>query len=175
MVDKVLLCSIFVLVIDQDMKDMSIIIQLPAAGRRRLCDPPPISENVARFTSSQRRSVAVSAPLDCLAGGALASRFHAWRGGSGRRYICSVFPVHSHAWLGGLPEFDAAVALAVTVDSAGQRSRVAVFEPCWRNGRFEEAAEWVTEALAAGVCEWHIHLLAETKPARQAMIDDLKA
>lgn len=148
---------------------MSIVVQLPAAGHRRLCNPWPT------FTGSRRHSRAANGPLDCLAGAALASRFHAWRGGSGRRYVCSVFPVQSDAELRGLPEFDAAVALAVALDGDGQRSRVAVFQVYWSDGQFEGDAKFVNEALAAGTCEWHIHLLAETEPARQAMIDDLNA
>jgi hypothetical protein len=153
---------------------MSIVVQLPAVGHRRQSNPLPVSLHVNPSTNSGRRSLAVSAPLDCLAGRALASRFHAWRGSSGSRYVCSVFPVRGDAELGGLPEFDAAVALAVSIGRDGERSRVAVFELCWRNGRFVGDVNCVKGALAAGVCEWHIHLLAETGRARRAMINDLE-
>ena len=58
--------------------------------------------------------------LASLAGGDLEERFHAWRGRSGRRYICSVFPVDHRAADAGLPEFAEAIVIAVR---AGHRRR----------------------------------------------------
>ncbi|MGA2636221.1 hypothetical protein [Methylocella sp.] len=113
------------------------------------------------------------APLGCLAGAALAPRFHSWRGASGRRYICSVFPVREDAELGGLPEFDDAIALAVSRDGRGRRRRVAVLDLSWRDGRFAGDIQAAGEALGAGACEWHIHLLAEDGEARRAAIADI--
>jgi hypothetical protein len=113
------------------------------------------------------------APLGCLAGASLASRFHSWRGASGRRYICSVFPVRDDAELGGLPDFESAIALAVSRDGRGRRRRLAVLDLCWRDGRF--AGDWQAagDALGAGASEWHIHLLAEDGDARSAAIADI--
>jgi len=114
------------------------------------------------------------APLGCLAGAALGARFHSWRGASGRRYVCPVFPVRADAELGGLPEFDEAIALAVSRDDKGRRRRIAFIDCCWRDGRFAGDACAVGEALSAGASEWHIHLLANGGGgARQAAIADI--
>lgn len=113
------------------------------------------------------------APLGCLAGAPLATRFHSWRGASGRRYICSVFPVRDDAELGGLPEFDGAVALAVSRDDRGRRRKVAVLDLFWRDGQFGGDVRAAGEALDAGACEWHVHLLAEDGEARRAAIVDI--
>ncbi len=115
------------------------------------------------------------APLDCLAGAALGSRFHSWRGASGRRYICSLFPVRAGAELGGLPEFDEAIALAVSRDGEGRRRRIAVLDLSWRDGRFAGDLRAAGDAVSAGASEWHIHLLAGDACARQAAIADLSA
>ena len=56
------------------------------------------------------RAGPASAPLAALAGGALAHRFHAWRGRSGRRYIFSVYA------LGECPDYAGAVIAAVARD-----------------------------------------------------------
>lgn len=114
------------------------------------------------------------APLDCLAGAtALASRFHSWRGLSGKRYICSVFRVHHAEHLGGLPEFESAIALAVSRDPRGWRQQIGVFDASWRDGRFAGDANDVADALRRGAREWHIHLLAEDSDERRAIIDDI--
>lgn len=153
---------------------MGIIVPLHAVAGRRAPHPEPGIADAERLNTPRRRSAAAAdAPLDCLAGGPLASRFHAWRGLSGRRYVCSVFPALSNVWLGGLPEFDDAVALAVKLDAWGERRQIAVFELYWRHGRFRGDLDCVSAALGAGVCEWHLHLLAESPEARQAAIADL--
>jgi hypothetical protein len=151
---------------------MGIIVQLRFAGPPQARLAQQKVRDAERPEAPRRRSGA-NAPLVCLAGGALASRFHAWRGESGRRYVCSVFPARSEAVLGGMPEFDAAVAIAVRIDAAGRRSRLAVFELSWRNGRFQGDVERLEKTLAAGICEWHIHLLAESQQARRLAIADL--
>ena len=113
------------------------------------------------------------APLGCLAGAPLAARFHSWRGASGRRYICSVFPVRDDAELGGLPDFEGAIALAVSRDGQGRRRRLAVLDLCWRDGQFAGDLRAAGDALGAGASEWHIHLLAEDGDARSAAIADI--
>ena len=112
------------------------------------------------------------APLDCLAGAALGAHFHSWRGASGRRYTCSVFPVRAGAEMGGLPEFDEAIAIAVSRDGEGRRRRIAVLDLCWRDGQFAGDVHAVGEALGAGASEWHIHLLTGDAGARQTAIAD---
>lgn len=113
-----------------------------------------------------------NAPLDSLAGLNLASRFHAWRGASGRRYICSVFSVDRSDQHAGLPDFDAAIALAVAFDEAGRRRRVSLL--C-HDATADAAArrQFIAAALAKGAIEWHIHLLAEDAQQRMAVAADL--
>lgn len=154
---------------------MGIVVQLQIAGDRHAPHARPTFQDAERLAPPQDRSAAANAPLDCLAGGALASRFRAWRGLSGRRYVCSVFPASCEGPLGGLPEFNAAVAIAVAADACGRRSRVSVFELCWRDGRFEGDPKCIRDALEAGASEWHVHLLAASPQARRAAINDLKA
>ncbi len=112
-------------------------------------------------------------PLNCLAGGPLASQFHSWRGASGKRYVCSVFPVLDGAELGGMPEFDGAVALAVSRDACGRRQKIAVLDLSWRDGRFTGDLACAGNALRSGACEWHVHLLAADSAARRAAINDI--
>ncbi len=134
----------------------------------------PMPAASGAFRRERRRLAAFNAPLECLEGDALAAHFHAWRGNAGKRYVCSVFPATTSGELGGLPEFDAAVVLAVGFTAHGRRTRINVFELSWREGRFTGDLKYVSAALQAGVNEWHIHLLAESAGARQTMIDDLK-
>jgi len=152
---------------------MGILVQLRDIAAPHARHDGPGFADAERFESLRLRSAAANAPLDCLAGGALASRFHAWRGLSGRRYICSVFPARRNAWLGGLPEFDDAVTIAVKRDAHGELRRIMVFEPCWSDGRFRGDPDCVNEALSAGGCEWHVHLLAKSPEARRTAIADL--
>jgi hypothetical protein len=150
---------------------MGILVQLrPVAPPRR---GRTSSVEVVRLESLVRPPRVADQPLDCLAGGALAARFHAWRGLSGRRYVCSVFPARRGASLGGLPEFDDAVVIAVDAKRSSERRRIAVFELRWRRGRFCGDLDRVKAALEAGVREWHVHLLAESAQARRAAIADL--
>lgn len=151
---------------------MGILVQLHAGSRGRRAAPD--FAEMEWLENSRRRSVpAANAPLDCLAGGALASRFHAWRGLSGRRYVCSVFPARRNLSWGGMPEFDDAVVLAVAADAWGARRRIAVFEFHSRRGRFCGDPDRVGAALEAGASEWHVHLLAERPWTRRAVIADL--
>ena len=65
--------------------------------------------------------VAADAALACLAGKALAARFSAWRGASGRRYICTIYPFDRAAPQNGLPPYTDMVVLAVRHDPADGR------------------------------------------------------
>jgi hypothetical protein len=112
--------------------------------------------------------------LASLAGEALAERFHAWHGASGRRYVFTIFPVNSAAPDSGLPDFAEAVVIAVARKSDGSRRRVSL---CQRErGANPYAREsFILEALAGGACEWHVHLLAIEVAQRRAVIADIEA
>jgi len=114
-----------------------------------------------------------NAPLASLAGGSLASRFHAWRGASGRRYICSIFPADLDAADAGLPDFADAIAMAVACDG-GQRRCLALILSEWASGPAARHA-FVAESLEKGAIEWHIHLLAADAGAREAAVRDIEA
>ncbi|MBV8564608.1 MAG: hypothetical protein JO273_04030 [Methylobacteriaceae bacterium] len=109
---------------------------------------------------------AVSAPLACLAGGALTQRFHAWRGATGKRYVFSVFPLCPD-----LPEFEDAVMLAVGVATNGRRRILHADE----TGPVPQAtmSGAMLRARRSGACEVHFHLLARTASARRAILGDL--
>jgi hypothetical protein len=155
---------------------MGIIVDLyPALPRRMYLSRPRLVE-AAPLWSGRRRfaSTEANAPLGCLTGGALASRFHGWHGGSGQRYVCSVYPVLCGEPQGGLPDLDDAVVIAVACGRGRERSRVAIFEACWRDGELARESEATLAAVAREASEWHIHLLAESPEARRAAIRDLE-
>jgi hypothetical protein len=110
--------------------------------------------------------------LASLAGGDLAERFHAWRGRSGRRYICSVFPVDVRDGEAGLPDFAEAVVIAVKMDAAGQR-RVVGFCQCEYGAGPVARHAFVSAAVAVGAQQWHVHLLTADPQKRRAAIEDI--
>lgn len=115
-----------------------------------------------------------NAPLESLAGGSLASRFHAWRGASGRRYICSVFAADRADPEAGLPDFADAIAIAVARDGEGRRRCVSLFlsEAMTDAGARRHL---IAAAMAAGAVEWHIHLLAADAQQRRAVARDIES
>jgi hypothetical protein len=128
-------------------------------------------------TVSQSRASADDASntsLASLAGGDLAERFHSWRGRSGRRYICSVFRVEHHKEDAGLPDFAAAVVIAVKTDAAGDR-QVIGFCQCEHGFGPVARTAFVTTAIAAGAQQWHVHLLTADPQKRRAAIEDIEA
>ncbi len=153
---------------------MGIVLSLRGAkprpvSKKRDFDRSPVSS----APIDARRPITANAPLRCLSDGALSARFHKWRGASGRGYICSVFPVRAGEGLGGLPDFDGAVAIAVARDAQGQRQRLAVLDMRWREEQFCGDLDSVGAALRSGASEWHIHLLADSEQARKAVITDI--
>ncbi|WP_298428170.1 hypothetical protein [Rhodoblastus sp.] len=106
-------------------------------------------------------------PLASLAQTGLEKLFHNWIGASGRRYVCSVYPI------GEQPVFDAnrAVAAAVRRD-ANDASILFVFQPA-RGETRHDFARWTDRARACGADEWHVHLLAETAVERAFIVGDL--
>lgn len=156
---------------------MGVIVDLyPALPRRMyLSRPQPVAE-AERFRGARRRvgSVEANAPLGCLSGAALASRFHAWRGCSGERYVFTVYPVDRKDFSAGLPDLGRAVVIGVAFDDRRERVQVAIFEAGWGDGRHARGDGAVDAALAAGAREWHVHLLATSAEARRAVIRDLE-
>jgi len=155
---------------------MGVIVDLyPGLPRRMYLARPHLAE-AERLQGARRRSASIkaNAPLGCLSGGALASRFHAWHGRSGHRYVCSVYPVDRKDGPAGLPDLDGAVVIAVGLDPRRERLRLAIFEARWRDGRLALGREAIDAALAAGASEWHVHLLAASAEARRAAIRDLE-
>jgi hypothetical protein len=115
-----------------------------------------------------------NAALASLVGGELSERFHAWRGRSGRRYICSVFPVDRRDSEAGLPDFAEAIVIAVKTDAFGQR-RVVGFCQCEHGAGPVARHAFVSAAIAAGAQQWHIHLLTADPQKRRAAIEDIEA
>lgn len=115
-----------------------------------------------------------NAPLESLAGSALAARFHAWHGRSGRRYVCSVFPIKLAEPDFGLPDFGEGVVIAAAIKGDGTRALLSIWhyeagaKPSVRNS-------FIAQALAAGAAEWHVHLLAAGGVQRRGLVADIRA
>jgi hypothetical protein len=99
----------------------------------------------------------------------LGPRFHAWYGRSGRRTICSVYPVREGEPGRGLPDFAWAIVIAAGREN-GKLQSLGVF--AFSEGEDKSAS--IDEAVSAGAVEWHVHLLAEDDKARCALLRDLK-
>lgn len=116
----------------------------------------------------------LSMPLLAIADTAIAARFQCWRGASGRRYTVSVFPYDADAPDRGLPDFDGCVVIPVRRHPAGHdgeaRSAVGVV----RIEGLSDARSLRAAGAAAGVGEWHVHLLAEDAASREAAAADLR-
>ncbi|MCX6805900.1 MAG: hypothetical protein NTY56_00435 [Patescibacteria group bacterium] len=92
------------------------------------------------------------------------SRFTAWRGRSGRRYVTSSFAAHD----GDALSFADSVLIAVDA----RRSVIAVREAGpW--GVEAAVTRWRDEAVAAGATELHVHLIAATPEDRRKAVADL--
>jgi hypothetical protein len=93
-----------------------------------------------------------------------ASRFTAWRGRSGRRYVASSFMAADD----GALSFPDSVLIAV---DAGRRI-VGVREAGpW--GLEAAVSRWRDEAMGAGAVEIHVHLIAATPEDRRRAVADL--
>lgn len=110
---------------------------------------------------------AANRPLASLAQTGLENLFHSWIGASGRRYVCSVYPLDEP------PAFDCRRAVVAAVRK-GQNGAAILF--AFQPGLDEERDEfrlWTERARACGAEEWHVHLLAETPEARAFIVRDL--
>jgi hypothetical protein len=110
----------------------------------------------------------VHAPLASLTSSVLGPRFHAWYGRSGRRKVCSVFPVLESQEAQGLPDFSEAIVIAARREPTGLYA-IAVFAL----GEKEDRGALIEAALRAGAMEWHVHLLAADENERRALLEDL--
>ncbi len=139
--------------------------------------PPQSSLTAGRSSSPPGRPAVIAsspqdidhAPLASLAGSVLGPRFHAWYGRSGRRTICSVYPVREDEPGRGLPDFTWAIVIAAGREN-GKLYSVAVFAFVEN----EDKSSHLNEAVSAGALEWHVHLLAQDQKTRSFVLRDLK-
>jgi hypothetical protein len=94
-------------------------------------------------------------PLRSLDGSSLKAGFHAWFGQSGKRMICSIYPVLEETGDRGLPDFVEAIVLGVRKAQAHPET-VAIFSVM----PGISVANRVKSAIVAGAQEWHVHLPA---------------
>jgi hypothetical protein len=164
--------------LEQDGRGVRQLRIVPAKPHTAPFGPQPFAAKDWFDGPPPRPSAATSAPLAALAGGALASRFHAWHGASGRRYVCSVFQAPPTGKLGDAPGFASAVILAIGFAPDGSRRLLAIAETDAEGGlRFIDAVipsqSWPREPWPQDTVEWHVHLLAVSPGARRALIADL--
>jgi hypothetical protein len=121
-------------------------------------------ERVARDRTSPR---AANKPLAALTDVSLAQRFRHWRGESGRRYIFSVYEPFA------CPSYDNAVLIVATRDDHGETRIVFAAD----TGALPDVAlaRAKEETSDLSTVEFHIHLLAGSRAARRALIEDLAA
>ena len=106
-----------------------------------------------------------NAPLTALAGEAVGGRFRSWRGHSGRRYVFSVYDFAC------CPPYEHAVMIIAAAAPDGERRIVSIAETgCFPDIVLAKAA---ATGVAHGALEIHIHLLAQSRAERIAVIADL--
>jgi hypothetical protein len=108
-------------------------------------------------------------PLAALDRTGLEDLFRVWPGASGRRYICSVYPI------GEPPVFDCRRAIVAAVrKSAAGAAILSVFVPGAEDAADDLRAR-AEKARQRGAHEWHVHLLANTEEARDFAARDLSS
>jgi hypothetical protein len=125
-----------------------------------------LSEPTPPWALNDRTDEIRGSALAALAGTRFSSRFFAWAGVSGRRYVFSVYPAPA------FPAYCDAVMLAAVRDVSGRRHVVSVRD----TGAFPEAvvARAVRELRAYGSgLELHLHLLPSSPEEREATVADL--
>lgn len=114
-----------------------------------------------------------SSPLAGLSGSAVADRFCAWVGRSGRRYIFSVFGLGPQATATSLPFARNAIALMVRRPAVGAR-RVLWAERIETEGTVAAVRRAAASAQAGPeASEIHLHFLSVEIGERQAAFADL--
>lgn len=135
-------------------------------------EPADLRAVFGQFTNIDgpvRRRAGHEGPLRALQGQPLAGRFHGWRGVSGQRHVCTVFATAEEAGA-----FAQAIVIAVARLPSGACEAVMIGQTsavadCFSCGGF------VAQARSLGASEWHVHLLAICRAARNAVIADLQA
>jgi len=103
-------------------------------------------------------------PLSSLAGETLQSRFRAWRGSSGRRYVFSVYDAPS------CPAYQDALMIVAEATADGNRRVLSIGD----TGCFPDLALAKARGCkAGGRLELHVHLLTRSRAERLAAINDL--
>jgi hypothetical protein len=122
-----------------------------------------IMQRVNAFSPFLRNRAADLSPrgqeLDALAeANVLRGRFFSWRGGSGQRYVCSVFQRGEEAFVS---DVESGVIIGVARDGAAARP-VCVFG-ARQNGMRPTLRDLGREL---GVTEWHVHFCEGSEAAR---------
>lgn len=89
--------------------------------------------------------------LASLSASKLRERFYSWRGASGRRYVCSVFPSIEETIVA---DFSQGVIIGVVGEGASRRPICVLSADDFDSERGLLVRQ---EARARGVDEWHIH------------------
>jgi hypothetical protein len=121
--------------------------------------PPLCAEGEPKPHNSFAKSIAGplrGQALAALGDSELRDRFYSWRGASGRRYVCSVFPADN---LEDIAESWSAAVIGV-VNHAGARHPVYVVS-CDQFRALNPS-----DACAQGVNEWHVHFGADEAELR---------
>jgi hypothetical protein len=92
----------------------------------------------------------------------LRSRFFAWLGLSGRRYVCSVF---QHGEEGFIADVESGVVIGVAREGATLRP-VCVFAGRKEAGEAQKRRSLRQLARELGVAEWHVHFCADAETVR---------
>ena len=136
---------------------------------RERIDPCAVFGQFVNNNRPCRKLIGQEGPLRALQGQQLAGRFHGWRGASGQRHVCTVFATPEDAGA-----FAQAIVIAVARQASGACEAVMIGQTCAVPGCFASGS-FAARARALGASEWHVHLLAASKAARQAVIADLQA
>ncbi len=112
-------------------------------------------------------------PLHGLAGSSVAERFRAWTGRSGRRYVCSVFPLDPTGRASdAIPAEGGSVVIGVERLPDGTRRAVFFADSGARPDAFFRGA-LVDGLRSRGAAELHIHLTSGDAAMRGVIVADL--
>lgn len=137
-----------------------------------VCSPVRIGNSQPTFAACSVVPECWSAPLASLAESDLTGRFRHWHGVSGRRYLFSIFSVGDLAALDQCPRYEDTILLAVIRAEDGSRT-VALAAPTGPLPDLVFEGEALRAAVAAGVNEIHMHLLARDEASRDAVMRDI--
>ena len=118
-------------------------------------------ERLTRAMVREERLRAAAAMTD-------ASSLSSWRGRSGRRYVVGVHPLSEP----DMAELDEAVVIAVRRSGDGDAALLGVASPGRSTPRVARLG-WLAGMRARGATEMHVHRLADSESARQAVVADL--